>query len=115
MGDEPESNLEMRCSDGAWYDGILRVSPVSKDLIVVHFNDFGEDDDETFHRSELRDPAKLRSKVRVRSVQLQDSQCRTVYETQKVCGCFDDGDDRKYYDAEVTSVSANIFSFFLVF
>lgn len=113
MGEEAESNLEMRCSaDEAWYDGTLRVSPDSKDLIVVHFNDFDEEEDETFHGSELSDPAKLRSRVRVRSVQLQDSQCRRVYETQKICGCLDDGEDRKYYDAKVISVSVFLPCFF---
>jgi hypothetical protein len=105
MGDDAESNLEMRCTaDEAWYDGTLRVSPESKDLIVVHFNDFDDDEDETFHRSELLDPARLRSRVRVRSLQLQDAQCNIVYEDQKICGCLDDDEDRKYYDAKVTTV-----------
>lgn len=106
MGEEAESNLEMRCSaDEAWYDGTLKISRDSKS-IVVHFNDFDDDEDETFDRSELEDPEKLRSRVRMRSVQLQDSQCRRVYDRQKICGCLDDGEDRKYYDAEVSSVSA---------
>lgn len=106
MGDDAESNLEMRCTaDEAWYDGTLRVSPESKDLIVVHFNDFDDDEDETFHRSELLDPARLRSRVRVRSLQLQDAQCNRVYPGQKICGCLDDDEDRKYYDAKVTTIT----------
>ena len=111
MGNKVESKLEMRCSDGAWYDGTLRVSPRDKYTIIVHFNDFDEDEDETFSKWDVRDPAKLRSKVRVQSIQLQDQQCKSVSKDQKICGCLDNGEERKYYDAEVTGVSTDFLLF----
>lgn len=97
-----DSNLEMKCSvDEAWYDGTLsRV----KGQIIVHFKDFDEDE-ESLEMSVLTDPAKLRSRVRVRSTQLQDSECKKVRTNQRICGCLDDGENRRYYDAEVVSVS----------
>lgn len=96
-----DSNLEMKCSvDEAWYDGTLsRV----KGQIIVHFKDFDEDE-ESLEMSVLTDPAKLRSRVRVRSTQLQDSECKKVRTNQRICGCLDDGENRRYYDAEVVSI-----------
>lgn len=107
MGGDAGSNLEMRCSvDEAWYDGTLGFETEAKDFVKVHFNDFGEDEDETFPTSILFDHVDLIKRVRVRSQQLQDTQCSLVGEGKFICGCLDDGEDRRYYDAKVVSVSA---------
>lgn len=109
MGGDAESNLEMRCSaDEAWYDGTLGFGTEAKDFVKVHFDDFGEDEDETFPSAILFDPVDLKKHVRVRSQQLQDTQCSLVGEGKFICGCLQDGDgaDRRYYDAKVISVSA---------
>lgn len=98
-----ECGLEMFCKeDSAWYDGTLWWQ---NKKITVHFNDFSAEDDEWFDPKILHNPEELKLRVRRTSVQLQDSQCNTVYQDQQVCGCFVEGDIRKYYDAEVREVS----------
>ncbi|CAK9882839.1 unnamed protein product [Sphagnum jensenii] len=98
-----ESGLEMYCAeDGAWYDGSLSLA--SENRVRVHFTNFDSDEDEYWEPGTLEDPEKLLRRVRVSSEQLQDTQCRTVAKDTPVCGCYEDGDSRKYFDAKVVQV-----------
>jgi len=98
-----ESGLEMYCAeDGAWYDGSLSLA--SENRVRVHFTNFDSDEDEYWEPGTLEDPSKLLQRVRVSSEQLQDTQCRTVAKDTPVCGCYEDGDSRKYFDARVVQV-----------
>ncbi|CAM6005591.1 unnamed protein product [Sphagnum balticum] len=109
-----ESGLEMYCAeDGAWYDGSLSLA--SENCVRVHFTNFDSDEDEYWEPGTLEDPLKLLQRVRISSEQLQDTQCRTVAKDTLVCGYYEDGDSRKYFDARVVHVEMHVDHIQLIF
>ncbi|CAM6127549.1 unnamed protein product [Calypogeia fissa] len=97
-------------SDGAWYDGDVSLEGSQ---LRIHFNGFGSEDDEFWEGEHIQSLIKIREIVRLRSKQLQDSQCTRVVGGMIVCANFQtsDGVESKYYDARVLMVYPSKHSF----
>ncbi|XP_040380294.1 uncharacterized protein LOC121054478 [Oryza brachyantha] len=104
----PPPRLEFRSPvDGAWYDA--RVAVQGRALRVM-YEEFTEEQDEWYdpaiHLSSPRDVAALRARFRARSPPLDDARCRDLRPGDPLCvACALAGDELKYYDAVLESVS----------
>jgi hypothetical protein len=101
-------SLEILSStDRAWYDGDISLEGPR---VRVHFDGFGSNHDEFLEGDYLQRARKLLKTVRLRSKQLQDSECNKVDVGTIVCANYKtpDGTESRYYDARMLMVSFSI-------
>ncbi|XP_050205713.1 uncharacterized protein LOC126655533 [Mercurialis annua] len=98
--------MEFQCpQDDAWYDVNLFFDGKK---ITVHYANFPEADDENFEVNLFKNNEQLndfRRRFRPSSVQIQDHDCKSIYQGMNVCAlCYLENQETKFYDALVVEV-----------
>ncbi|GAB2242700.1 hypothetical protein Droror1_Dr00019475 [Drosera rotundifolia] len=103
----PSRDYEHRSfSDDAWYTIRLLLQ---SELLIIKYPEFPDAwDDDKYWAGHFDTAEKIREfgeRFRVFSDQIQDRECRSVREGDRVCACGEFGDgERRFYDAVVDAV-----------
>ncbi|KAF5205479.1 Sawadee domain containing protein [Thalictrum thalictroides] len=99
------SSVDFQSEDEAWYPVRL---VLQGETLIVKYCDFPNEYNDRYKAEGFKDSKELEGftkRFRPTPIQLQDNQCQEVVEGMTICASYVDGNDVKYYDAVVESVT----------
>ncbi|KAF5204367.1 Sawadee protein [Thalictrum thalictroides] len=99
------ASVDFQYNDEAWYPVRL---VLQGETLIVKYCDFSNEFNDRYKAEDFKDSKELEGftrRFRPPAIQLQDNQCQKVVQGMTICASYVDGNDVKYYDAVVESVT----------